>query len=231
MSIRVMAEMWNADLNPNLSGGLLLLALALADWCNDDGECYPSIAQLAKKTRVSEATVRNWLATLEESGVIAVLPNSGRASKVGKTNKYLFIEYREKNNLPTSPTRFYTRKKSPRFATIEGGKRFEGGKPVDPVGGKPVDPLGGKNAYPITSLDTSLDTSNKNIDVAKATSLGVFSDDAEERTQPLSEGKQNPAPTEGKPKKPRPTQALRLSSGLFRRGGPPAINLLRSTRT
>ncbi len=78
MSIRVMTSVF--DRYPN-GGGEMLLALALADHAHDDGShVYPSIEQLAKKTRQSERTVQYQLRKMEESGWL-VLENSGNGGR------------------------------------------------------------------------------------------------------------------------------------------------------
>ncbi len=53
------------------SGGTLLLLLALADIAGDDGSrVFPSIATLAKKTRLDERSVRRLLRKLEQDSAI-----------------------------------------------------------------------------------------------------------------------------------------------------------------
>lgn len=47
-----------------------IVLLALADWANDDGECYPGQTTIAEKCDVSERTVRSVLARLIEWGLI-----------------------------------------------------------------------------------------------------------------------------------------------------------------
>lgn len=64
MSIRLMTLAWDCD----LSGNDKLVLLALADWANDDGHCWPSIAKLCAKTRASERTVQGIIKELVEAG-------------------------------------------------------------------------------------------------------------------------------------------------------------------
>lgn len=52
------------------SGNDKLVLLALADWCNDDGYCWPSIRKLCIKTRASERTVQSIIKRLVEAGHI-----------------------------------------------------------------------------------------------------------------------------------------------------------------
>ncbi len=67
MSIKIMAEVWD---NADASGAALLVLLALADYANDNGICWPGVPALAKKARVSERYVRGILGDLEGSGHI-----------------------------------------------------------------------------------------------------------------------------------------------------------------
>jgi hypothetical protein len=60
-------------------GGEMLLALALADHCHDDGtSIWPSVALLAKKTRQSERTVQYQLRKMEASGWLQLVREEQR---------------------------------------------------------------------------------------------------------------------------------------------------------
>ena len=61
--------------------GARLVMLALADFSNDDGECWPSIPQLAKKSRLSDRQVQRILRSLEIAGEIEVEHSSGGRHK------------------------------------------------------------------------------------------------------------------------------------------------------
>lgn len=52
MSIKYMTCVWESD-RP-WAGSVLLVMLALADYANDDGYCWPSIGSVARKCRLSE---------------------------------------------------------------------------------------------------------------------------------------------------------------------------------
>lgn len=63
-----MAQIW--DEADDLQGSRLLVMLALADWANDGGYCWPSSEALAQKARMSRATVFRVLADLEQAGYV-----------------------------------------------------------------------------------------------------------------------------------------------------------------
>lgn len=75
MSIRIMTRVWD---EATLSGGALLVLLALADIANDDGVCWPSRAVLARRARLTERQVSTVLTKLATGGHIATLTGRGR---------------------------------------------------------------------------------------------------------------------------------------------------------
>ena len=85
MSIRVMATVWQ-DAKEYREGPLLVL-LALADWANDEGWCWPSVPAIAEKSRLTERQVYNVLAGLQCDGVIVRQGGGGR----GKATRYRVI--------------------------------------------------------------------------------------------------------------------------------------------
>ena len=76
MSIRLMTEAWKA----NMPSGRKMVLLALCDNANDQGECYPSISMLAEKCSMSERSVFNHIADLENSGAIVRKNRAGRST-------------------------------------------------------------------------------------------------------------------------------------------------------
>lgn len=81
MSIRIMTAAWDAG--PESHAELLVL-LALADFCNDEGMCFPSVPSIAKKARMSERNARRVIRKLEEGGFLDIEENRGRNA----TNRY-----------------------------------------------------------------------------------------------------------------------------------------------
>jgi hypothetical protein len=88
MSIRVMTSVWD-DLRTQAHSELLVL-LALADWANDDGYCWPTISALATKARLSERAVQQILGRLTATGRIRRIQGGGR----GRANRYQVVASR-----------------------------------------------------------------------------------------------------------------------------------------
>jgi len=77
-----MAQVW--DTSP-LEGRALLIELALADFANDEGLCWPAIETVARKGRCSESWVHQVIRDLRKRGRLQVMEGGGR----GKTNLYV----------------------------------------------------------------------------------------------------------------------------------------------
>lgn len=72
MAVRVLAQVW--DGYPG--GGTELLALlALADWSDDQGRCWPSMASIARKIRLSEKQARRAVHAITKAGYLSVTDN------------------------------------------------------------------------------------------------------------------------------------------------------------
>jgi len=84
MSIRVMSWVW--DNGPEDRGELLVL-LALADYCDDAGTCYPSMAGIGEKARMTERGAQKVVQRLIERGYVEVQVGGGR----GRKNLYRIV--------------------------------------------------------------------------------------------------------------------------------------------
>lgn len=78
MSIKVMSRVWAQS---SRKDGELLVLLALADFANDQGECWPSMPVLAHKARLTERQVRRVLDKLAEAGEIRRIRSTGGRNK------------------------------------------------------------------------------------------------------------------------------------------------------
>lgn len=75
MSIEVMSLVWKSSQH---RGSSLLVLLAIADFCHDDGRgAWPSVKTLAVKARLKERAVQYALADLESSGELIVQRKAG----------------------------------------------------------------------------------------------------------------------------------------------------------
>lgn len=66
MSIDFMASVWKLEMKPTQK----FILLCLADNANDEGMCYPSLANIQKKTGFGRRTVIEGLSVLEQQGYI-----------------------------------------------------------------------------------------------------------------------------------------------------------------
>lgn len=72
MSVRVLTKVW--DGYPG-GGSELLTLLALADWSDDDGHCFPSIRKIAEKVRLKERQAQRVVHSLIAAGFVEVIGN------------------------------------------------------------------------------------------------------------------------------------------------------------
>jgi len=75
MSIKIMSMIW--DDGPAKQSERFVL-LALADYANDQGECWPSIAGIARKTCLTERGVQKILRRLSDDGWLLIEVGTGR---------------------------------------------------------------------------------------------------------------------------------------------------------
>lgn len=69
-----MSRVWD---HSKASGGARLVLLAVADFCDDQGHAYPSVAALARKANLSERTAQYAIAELQAMGELCVKPSAG----------------------------------------------------------------------------------------------------------------------------------------------------------
>lgn len=93
MSIRVMHKVWEDPFI--LDQSELLVMLALADFCNDEGECWPSVSTVAKKARLTNRGVQKIMDRLISYGFLIKDVGGGR----GKSNRYILNVKGEQRSL------------------------------------------------------------------------------------------------------------------------------------
>jgi hypothetical protein len=84
MSFRIQEDVYE---HSNETRSRRLVLLALADRANDAGVSWPSVANLAHRTRLSRSQVQRCLRQLEADGAITVQPGGGRR----RPNRYTVI--------------------------------------------------------------------------------------------------------------------------------------------
>jgi len=82
MSIKLMSAIWE---NGPLASSDRFVLLALADYANDAGECWPSVVSIQRRTRMSDRGVQKIIRRLELDGWLTVLTGNGRKG----CNRYL----------------------------------------------------------------------------------------------------------------------------------------------
>jgi len=93
MSIRIMANVWE---NGPEDRSELLVLLALSDFANDEGECWPSMVGVAEKARMTERGAQKIVRRLEETGWLQVETGGGRGGK----NKYRILASKPEQETP-----------------------------------------------------------------------------------------------------------------------------------
>jgi hypothetical protein len=78
MSVRTLTTVWDGSRH---SATNLLMLLAIADFADDAGRAYPSVAGLAAKCRMKPRNANYILADLQRSGELRVLQNKGPSGK------------------------------------------------------------------------------------------------------------------------------------------------------
>lgn len=88
MSVRMIAKVW--DDYPGSGGSELLALLALADWSDDQGFCFPSMSAIASKTRLSRSQAQRVVHGLIDGGFIQVTGNEF-GGPPGATRQYRIV--------------------------------------------------------------------------------------------------------------------------------------------
>ena len=141
MSVRVSSWVWQ---HSGAAGNDLLLLLALADVADDNGRCWPSVAHLADKTKLSRATVQRRLKALREAGKIVTRGQRGTSNVYGIV---LDMPQDEAPNLPQSDAPL------PHSA---GGLNLIPASPSEAGGASPSEAGGASPGEALPVIDTSV---------------------------------------------------------------------------
>lgn len=92
MSIDVSKFYW--DQCTNIKGSDRLVIIALAEYCNESGWCFPSVHELARRCQLSDRGTQKILAKLAAGGHIAIEANQGTRKTSGSpTHRYHLLAY------------------------------------------------------------------------------------------------------------------------------------------
>lgn len=83
-----MSAVW--EKYPGNGGSELLALLALADWSDDHGRCFPSVDSIAKKTRLSRSQAQRVVHDLIDRGYL-VVTNNATGGAPGTTRRYRIV--------------------------------------------------------------------------------------------------------------------------------------------
>lgn len=89
MSVRYLDQVWRHHRAVKRSE--LLVLLALADYADDEGWCYPSMQGLADKCRLHIDTARTTVAKLERTGHLQRIVGGGPDFGNGNVNRYRIV--------------------------------------------------------------------------------------------------------------------------------------------
>ena len=84
------------DERPDLSKDDAFGLICLADWANDRGECWPSMATIAKRLRVTPRGAQKAIRRLADNGELLAVAGGGATTRSGSTNLYVLLSYRRK---------------------------------------------------------------------------------------------------------------------------------------
>lgn len=101
MSIAVMARVWRDF--PGSGGSELLAMLALADWSDDEGRCWPSMTSIAEKTRLSRSQAQRVIHALIDRGYLSVIGNA-EGGKPSASRRYQINLHTLTGRMDATPT-------------------------------------------------------------------------------------------------------------------------------
>ncbi len=95
MSIRLMTAVWRTELPSHLK----LTLLALADWANDEGICYPGQASIGQRCSTSERQARSNVSKLIELGYVELERRRFQSSNVYRISVELLEDRKQTSGI------------------------------------------------------------------------------------------------------------------------------------
>lgn len=165
MSVKIMARVWEQS---KQRGSALNLMLALGDFANDQGVCWPKVETLARKTRLGIRQTQKLLADLVAAGEIEV---KAILQGPGESNFYLVKVGDPSAAWPEGVDRIrvngsapINRKRVQRSAPIEGGG-VQKDSPIKPKGVNPSSQKGESQFEPYKEEEPSIEPSDSPLEV------------------------------------------------------------------
>lgn len=107
MSVKLSAYVWDGCAPSGMKLSSVAIMARLADWCNDDGVCWPSVATIARQIGAGESTVRTAIGKLQKEGWLSRRQRrqgNRNASNVYQLNVAKLREAANKIHAPESDT-------------------------------------------------------------------------------------------------------------------------------
>jgi biotin operon repressor len=147
MSVKALSAVWE---DSQAVGADLLVLLAMADWANHSGLCYPSYKQIAEKARVSRASVAKAITHLVELGEIERVthghtPTDGEDDEVSRSverqwrNLYRILLVKPKGQQAAQPVDHLNGAKVAQPVDHLSSSSSETGSPIHPPPGSPIE--------------------------------------------------------------------------------------------
>ena len=189
MSVRIMSEVFERS---KTQGNARLVLLALADSCNDDASCWPSIRKIAEKANICEPITKKYLNALIEVGVVT---RDEREDHFGRQTSNLYTIIVDKIGSDEISRDIIQQVISPsRIKSVEGVTRVSGG------GGNPVQGVVGVTRVSLSYMNHHKEPSKEpSSDSAIAPSKSSIENNDELFTMKVAESPS--APTKRKPQK------------------------------
>lgn len=170
-----MARVWE---HSKQEGSGLLVILAIADQCDDDGVCWPSVRTIAKKARMAERTVQEILRRLDAEGEIRVQLRAGVVKTAGgiqRTNRYTVLVGRKQGGAIPAPPQQQGGADQPQGGAEngQGGAEATAPNPSLEPSGKPKEE-GGEQTAPPTDKDNSAAREDMTPDEARSSIRRLF---------------------------------------------------------
>jgi hypothetical protein len=90
MSIKAMVYYLD---NSKQTANAKLALIILADYADDEGECFPGVGRIAHRLGMKKRGAQSILSKLQEAGEIEILYNQGLHTTTGSTNRYRLLKY------------------------------------------------------------------------------------------------------------------------------------------